>query len=226
MSTFKVAIDGPAGAGKSTIAKIAASTLGIVYVDTGAMYRAIGLAAIRKGIDPDKDITGVEALLDDINVEIAHSEAGQSVFLNGEDVTVEIRLPEVSVAASDVSRIPAVRAKLLELQRTLAEKTDVIMDGRDIGTVVLPSAQLKIFLTASVEDRAMRRYKELCEKGIECDFDEVKRDIEYRDKNDSEREIAPLKPAEDSVIVDTSGNTLDESVKILMDIIRERKESI
>ncbi len=226
MSTFKVAIDGPAGAGKSTIAKIAASTLGIVYVDTGAMYRAIGLAAIRKGIDPDKDVKAVESLLDDISVEIGHSEAGQSVFLNGEDVTVEIRLPEVSVAASDVSRIPAVRAKLLELQRTLAEKTDVIMDGRDIGTVVLPSAQLKIFLTASVEDRAMRRYKELSEKGIECDFDEVKRDIEYRDKNDSEREIAPLKPAEDSVIVDTSGNTLDESVKILMDIIRERKESI
>lgn len=226
MSTFKVAIDGPAGAGKSTIAKIAASTLGIVYVDTGAMYRAIGLAAIRKGIDPDKDIKAVESLLDDINVEIGHSEVGQSVYLNGEDITVEIRLPEVSVAASDVSRIPAVRAKLLELQRSLAEKTDVIMDGRDIGTVVLPSAQLKIFLTASVEDRAMRRYKELCEKGIECDFDEVKRDIEYRDKNDSEREIAPLKPAEDSVIVDTSGNTLDESVKILMDIIRERKESI
>lgn len=226
MSTFKVAIDGPAGAGKSTIAKIAASTLGIVYVDTGAMYRAIGLAAIRKGIDPDKDIKGVEGLLDDINVEIGHSETGQSVYLNGEDVTVEIRLPEVSVAASDVSRIPAVRAKLLELQRRLAEKTDVIMDGRDIGTVVLPSAQLKIFLTASVEERAMRRYKELCEKGIECDFDEVKRDIEYRDKNDSEREIAPLKPAQDSVIVDTSGNTLDESVKILMDIIRERKESI
>lgn len=226
MSTFKVAIDGPAGAGKSTIAKLAAKTLGMVYVDTGAMYRAIGLAAIRQGIDPDKDVKEVETLLSDINVEIAHSESGQSVFLNGEDVTVEIRLPEVSVAASDVSRIPAVRAKLLELQRGLAEKTDVIMDGRDIGTVVLPTAQLKIFLTASVDDRAMRRFKELSEKGIECDFDEVKRDIEYRDKNDSEREIAPLKPADDSVVVDTSGNTLEDSVKILMDIIRERKESI
>ena len=226
MSTFKIAIDGPAGAGKSTIAKAAASKMGIVYVDTGAMYRAIGLAAVRAGVDHDKDIKGVEALLPDINVEIAHSKTGQIVYLNGEDVSTEIRLPEVSVAASDVSRIPSVRAKLLELQRGLAEKTDVIMDGRDIGTVVLPDAQLKIFLTASVEERAMRRYKELVEKGIECDFDEVKKDMEYRDKNDSEREIAPLKPADDSVIVDTTNNDLDESVERIMQIINERRKSI
>ncbi|MBQ2932420.1 MAG: (d)CMP kinase [Clostridia bacterium] len=226
MATFKIAIDGPAGAGKSTIAKLAAKELGIVYVDTGAMYRAIGLAAIRKGIAPDKDITAVEAMLPEINVEIAHSETGQKVFLNGEDVSTEIRLPEVSVAASDVSRIPAVRTKLLELQRGLAQKTDVIMDGRDIGTVVLPDAQLKIFLTASVEDRAMRRFEELVAKGVECDFDEVKRDMQYRDKNDSEREIAPLKPAEDSVYVDTTGNSLEESVKIIMDIINERRKSL
>ncbi len=226
MATFKIAIDGPAGAGKSTIAKLAAKELGIVYVDTGAMYRAIGLAAIRKGVDPDKDIAAVEAMLPEVNVEIAHSDTGQKVFLNGEDVSTEIRLPEVSVAASDVSRIPAVRTKLLELQRGLAQKTDVIMDGRDIGTVVLPDAELKIFLTASVEDRAMRRFEELVTKGIECDFDEVKRDIEYRDKNDSEREIAPLKPAEDSVYVDTTGNELEESVKIIMDIINERRKSL
>ncbi len=226
MSTFKIAIDGPAGAGKSTIAKMAARELGIVYVDTGAMYRAIGLAAVRKGIDTDKEANLVEAMLPEINVEIAHTENGQAVFFNGEDVSIEIRLPEVSVAASDVSRIPSVRAKLLQLQRDLAEKTDVIMDGRDIGTVVLPNAELKIFLTASVEDRAMRRFKELIEKGVECDFDEVKRDMEYRDKNDSEREIAPLKPAEDSVYVDTTGNSLEESVKIIMDIINERRNQI
>lgn len=226
MATFKIAIDGPAGAGKSSIAKLAAKSLGIVYVDTGAMYRAIGLAAIRNGIDPDKDIEAVEKMLPEVNVEIAHSETGQKVFLNGEDVSTEIRLPEVSVAASDVSRIPAVRTKLLELQRGLAKKTDVIMDGRDIGTVVLPDAELKIFLTASVEERAMRRFKELLEKGVECDFDEVKRDMEYRDKNDSEREIAPLKPAEDSVYVDTTGNSLGESVKIIMDIINERRKNL
>lgn len=226
MATFKIAIDGPAGAGKSTIAKLAARELGIVYVDTGAMYRAIGLAVIRAGVDPDKEPKKVEALLPNINVEIAHSESGQTVYLNGEDVSVEIRLPEVSVAASDVSRIPSVREKLLELQRGLAEKTDVIMDGRDIGTVVLPNAQLKIFLTASVEERAMRRFRELKEKGIECDFNSVKEDMEYRDKNDSEREIAPLKPAEDSVYVDTTENDLDESVRIIMEIINERRKSI
>ncbi len=223
MSTFKIAIDGPAGAGKSTIAKRAAKELKFVYIDTGAMYRAIGLAAIRAGVDPNGDIAAVEALLETVKIDIAHSEAGQQVFLNDEDVSTEIRLPEVSVAASDVSKIPAVRSKLLDLQRSIAEKTDVIMDGRDIGTVVLPNANLKIFLTASVEDRAMRRYMELCEKGIECNFDDVKKDMEYRDKNDSEREIAPLKPAEDSVFVDTTGNTLEESVAAILQIMKERK---
>ena len=224
MSTFKIAIDGPAGAGKSTIAKAAAKELKFVYIDTGAMYRAIGLAAIRAGVDPNKDVKGVEGLLPDIKIDISHSDAGQLVFLNGEDVSTEIRLPEVSVAASDVSKIPAVRSKLLDLQRSIAEKTDVIMDGRDIGTVVLPNADLKIFLTASVEERAMRRYKELCDKGIDCNFDEVKKDMEYRDKNDSEREIAPLKPAEESVLVDTTGNTLAESVSAILQIMKERKE--
>lgn len=223
MSTFKVAIDGPAGAGKSTIAKATSKKMQFVYIDTGAMFRAVGLAAMRAGIDPN-DIDRVNEMLPSVNIDISHSEDGQQVFLNGENVSKEIRMPEVSVAASDISKIPQVRKKLLELQRSIAEKTDVIMDGRDIGTVVLPDAQLKIFLTASVEERAMRRYKELVEKGIECDFDEVKRDMEYRDKNDSEREIAPLKPAEDSVIVDTTGKTLSESVKIILDIISERRE--
>ncbi len=220
MSTFKVAIDGPAGAGKSTIAKTVAKNLKIVYIDTGAMFRAVGLATVRAGIDP-KDKEAVKKILDNIDIDIAHDERGQRIFLNNEDVSEAIRMPEISVAASDVAVIGEVRAKLLELQRALAEKNDVIMDGRDIGTHVLPNANLKIFLTASVHERATRRYDELVEKGIECDFEEVKRDIEYRDKNDSQREIAPLRPAEDGIIVDTTGNTLEESVAIMMKIISE-----
>lgn len=220
MSTFKVAIDGPAGAGKSTIAKTVAKELKIVYIDTGAMFRAVGLAAVRAGIDP-KDKEAVEKILDKIDIDIAHDDSGQRIFLNNEDVSEAIRMPEISVAASDVAVIGEVRAKLLELQRSLAEKNDVIMDGRDIGTHVLPNANLKIFLTASVDERAKRRYDELVGKGIECDFEEVKRDIEYRDKNDSQREIAPLRPAEDGIIVDTTGNTLEESVAIMMKIISE-----
>ncbi|MBE7023886.1 MAG: (d)CMP kinase [Ruminococcaceae bacterium] len=224
MSTFKIAIDGPAGAGKSTIAKKAAAQMDFVYIDTGAMYRAIGLAAVRQGLRPDSDISGIVDMLPDVNIDLAYGENGQEIFLNGENVSTEIRLPEISVAASDVSKIPEVRAKLLELQRSIAEKTDVIMDGRDIGTVVLPDAQLKIFLTASVEERARRRFEELKEKGIECDFEEVKRDMEYRDKNDSEREIAPLRPAEDSVVLDTTGNTLEQSVELILGLIKERRE--
>ncbi len=223
MPTFKIAIDGPAGAGKSTIAKAASKKIGFVYIDTGAMFRAVGLAALRRNIDINGDRESVEVMLGEIAIDIAYGENGQEIFLNGENVSTEIRMPEVSVAASDISKIPAVRKKLLELQRSIAEKTDVIMDGRDIGTVVLPDAQLKIFLTASVEERAMRRYKELIEKGVECDFDEVKKDMEYRDKNDSEREIAPLKPADDGVIVDTTGNTLEESVDIILNLINERR---
>ena len=224
MSTFKIAIDGPAGAGKSTIAKAAASELQLVYIDTGAMFRAIGLASIRAGFNPNEDVEEIIGMLPKLNIDIAHGENGQEIFLNGENVSTEIRMPEVSVAASDVSKIPAVRQKLLVLQRSIAEKTDVIMDGRDIGTVVLPNADLKIFLTASVDERAMRRYRELVEKGIECDFEEVKRDMEYRDKNDSEREIAPLKPADDGVIVDTTGKSLQESVDMILGLIKERRE--
>ena len=224
MSTFKIAIDGPAGAGKSTIAKAAASELQLVYIDTGAMFRAIGLASIRAGFNPNEDVEEIIGMLPKLNIDIAHGENGQEIFLNGENVSTEIRMPEVSVAASDVSKILAVRQKLLVLQRSIAEKTDVIMDGRDIGTVVLPNADLKIFLTASVDERAMRRYRELVEKGIECDFEEVKRDMEYRDKNDSEREIAPLKPADDGVIVDTTGKSLQESVDMILGLIKERRE--
>ncbi len=225
MSTFKVAIDGPAGAGKSTIAKAAAAQMHLVYIDTGAMFRAIGLGCIRAGLNPNTDIEKIIELLPSMNIDISHGENGQEIFLNGENVSSEIRMPQVSVAASDVSKIPEVRQKLLMLQRSIAEKTDVIMDGRDIGTVVLPDAKLKIFLTASVEERAMRRYKELLEKGVECSFDEVKADMEYRDKNDSQREIAPLKPAEDSVIVDTTGKTLQESVDMILELINGRRVS-
>lgn len=222
MSTLKIAIDGPAGAGKSSIAKAVAAKLGIVYIDTGAMYRAIGLAALRRGIDP-KNADAVMAILPEIDITISHDAGGQRIFLCGDDVSDEIRTPEVSVAASDVAVCAAVREKLLELQRGLAEKSDVIMDGRDIGTHVLPNADIKIFLTASVEERAMRRYRELKEKGTECSFEEVKRDMEYRDRNDSERAIAPLREAEDSVRVDTTGNSLDESVEKILCVIKERR---
>ena len=222
MSTLKIAIDGPAGAGKSSIAKAVAAKLGIVYIDTGAMYRAIGLAALRRGIDP-KDADAVTAILPEIDITISHDSDGQRIFLCRDDVSDEIRTPEVSVAASDVAVCAAVREKLLELQRGLAEKSDVIMDGRDIGTHVLPNADIKIFLTASVEERAMRRYRELKEKGTECSFEEVKRDMEYRDRNDSERAIAPLREAEDSVRVDTTGNSLDESVEKILCVIKERR---
>ncbi len=212
METLKIAIDGPAGAGKSTIAKSVAKTLGFVYIDTGAMYRAIGLAAHRRGIDTT-DAAAVSAILDEIEVSISHDARGQRVYLNKEDVSEEIRLPEISVAASHVAVIPAVRLKLVELQRKLAQQTDVIMDGRDIGTYVLPDAQLKIFLTADLAERARRRYAELTEKGVATTLDAVTEDMAFRDKNDSGRDFAPLKPAQDSVMVDSTAMTLDETVE-------------
>lgn len=219
---MKIAIDGPAGAGKSTISKGAAKRLGFVYIDTGAMYRAIGLAAVRRGIDT-ADAEGVKSILDDVDVAIRHNENGQLIFLNGEDVSTDIRLPEISVAASNVAVIPEVRLKLVELQRKLAADTDVIMDGRDIGTYVLPDAELKIYLTASVEERANRRCRELKEKGVETDFDAVKADIEYRDKNDSGREFAPLKPADDSVYMDNTNMTLEESIDKVCELAHSRR---
>ncbi len=218
---MKVAVDGPAGAGKSTISKAVAKRLGFVYIDTGAMYRAIGLAAVRRGIDTT-DAKGVESILDEVEVSISHNESGQQIYLNGENVSEEIRLPEISVAASNVAVIPAVRLKLVELQRRLAEKTDVIMDGRDIGTYVLPDAEVKIFLTASSEERAKRRLKELVEKGVETTFEEVLADMEYRDKNDSGREFAPLRAAEDSIPFDNTEITLSEAVDKICEIVRGR----
>ena len=208
---FQIAIDGPSGAGKSTVAKAVAVRLGIDYIDTGAMYRAIGLGVVRRGVEAS-DVDGVEGVLDELSVTIKHTEQGQQIYLNGENVSNLIRTPEISVAASKVAVIPSVRLKLVELQRAVAKETDVIMDGRDIGTYVLPDAQLKIFLTASPEARAKRRYDELMEKGVETTFEDVYNDMVFRDKNDSGREFAPLKPAEDSVMVDTTDLTLEQSI--------------
>ncbi len=218
---INVAIDGPAGAGKSTVARAAAAKLGYIYVDTGALYRAVGVYCLRNGITTN-DAEGVGSILGEISVELKFIDGVQHVFLNGDDVSTEIRLPEASMAASNVSAIPAVRAFLFDLQRDIAAKNDCIMDGRDIGTVVLPDAQVKIFLTADDEERAMRRYKELKEKGSEVTFQEVLDDLRVRDYNDSHREIAPLKPAEDSVIVNTTGYTLEESIEKIVNTVKEK----
>ena len=216
-----IAIDGPAGAGKSTIARLAAKELGFIYVDTGALYRTIGLAAQRRGIDPS-DTQAVVSLLSDINVELAFNEQHeQIVLLNGEDVSGYIRTPEISMLASAVSAIPEVRAYLLETQRELARRNNVIMDGRDIGTVVLPDAQIKIFLTASPECRARRRYEQLIEKGMDVNYDDILKDVVDRDYADSHRAVAPLKPADGAVIVDTSWQSKETSVEQLISIMRE-----
>ena len=217
-----VAIDGPAGAGKSSVAKAVGKQLGLLYVDTGALYRTVGLAALRKGVDPSSKAE-VEALLKEISVEMDFSEtSGQVVLLNGKDVTGLIRTPEVSMTASDISALPIVREYLLGLQRNIAKTKNVIMDGRYIGTVVLPHAQVKIFLTASPESRAERRYKELVEKGEKTTVKDVLRDIIKRDYNDTNRKAAPLRPAEDSVLVDTTNLDFDGSVEAVAKIIRER----
>lgn len=219
--SIAIAIDGPAGAGKSTIARLAAKELGFIYVDTGALYRAIGLAAQRRSI-ASSDIPSVTAMLDEITVELAFNDKGeQIVLLDGEDVSGFIRTPEISMMASAVSAIPAVRAYLLDLQRDIARKNNVVMDGRDIGTVVLPDAKIKIFLSASPECRAQRRYDELIGKGMEVSYDDVLRDVIDRDYADSHREIAPLKPAEGAIMVDTSWQTKDQSVNQLIGIMKE-----
>lgn len=220
-ATVAVAIDGPSGAGKSTIARFLASELGFVYVDTGALYRTVGLAVLRRGIDPH-DIAAVEPLLSELKVTLGYTEDGQRVFLNGEDVSDSIRTPEMSMAASAVSALPPVRRFLFDLQQDTARRQNVIMDGRDIGTVVLPFADVKIFLTASAEDRAQRRFEELQAKGTAVTYDEVLRDMKERDYNDSHRAAAPLRPAEDAVLVDTTGNTLEQSVELLKTLITER----
>lgn len=216
-----IALDGPAGAGKSSIAKKVAKTLNFIYVDTGALYRTIGLATVRNSIKSD-EIEKIVALLEKIKVELAFNQQGeQIVLLNGEDVSGLIRTPEISMTASKVSAIPQVRAYLLDLQRSMATTQNVIMDGRDIGTVVLPNAKVKIFLTASSKARAERRYKELVEKGIETSFDEVLKDVEERDYNDTHRETAPLKPAKGCVFVDTTELDFEQSVEKIISVIKE-----
>ena len=224
MKRFSVAIDGPAGAGKSTLAKAAAARLGFVYVDTGAIYRTVGLAARNAGVDK-ADSEGIKALLTNLQVDIRYENGVQKMYLNGGDVTGEIRSPEISAYASYVSAIPEVRAFLMEMQRRLAREHDVIMDGRDIGTVVLPEAGLKIFLTASAEKRAMRRFRELQEKNPAITFEEVLSDMTARDAKDSQRETAPLKAAEDAVLVDTSDLSLEESVELIVNMIARQRET-
>ena len=217
---INVAIDGPAGAGKSTISRVAAKEVGFIYVDTGALYRTVGVNALRKGINT-RDKAAVAATLSDISVDLVFENGEQKVLLNGENVSDEIRTPPASMAASDVSAVPEVRAFLFDLQRDIAKRNNCIMDGRDIGTVVLPDAKVKIFLTASPESRAMRRYKELIEKGTQVEYKDVLEDLIERDYNDSHREIAPLKPAEDGVIVDTTNLNLEESINEIVRIIKE-----
>lgn len=212
MSKLNIAIDGPAGAGKSTIAKIISKKLGIIYLDTGAMYRAVALKAINEGINT-RDAAALEKLAQNIDISIIYQDSVQLVLLDGNDVSGQIRTPEVSKGASDVSAVPAVRLKMVELQRNIAKNADVVMDGRDIGTFVLPDASLKIFLTASIDERAKRRYEEQLSKGMTgITLDEVKKDIEYRDKNDSERAFAPLSKAQDAIEVDTTNSSIDEVV--------------
>ena len=217
---ISVAIDGPAGAGKSKIAKASAKKLGYVYVDTGALYRTVGLHMVKNGISSE-NADAVTNALSDITVDMKHIDGEQRVFLCGEDVSDKIRTEEISMAASNVSRIPAVRSFLLDLQRSMAEKYNVIMDGRDIATVVLPNATVKIFLTAAPEKRAERRLKELLERGEKADFETILADIKKRDYNDSHREIAPLKPSEESVIADTTDLSLEDSKELIIKIITE-----
>ena len=216
---INIAIDGPAGAGKSSVAKAVAAKLGFIYVDTGALYRSIGVNALRNNIQTD-DAQAVEALLPETKVELKFIDGSQRVLLNGEDVSEAIRMPEASMAASNVSAIPAVRAFLLDLQRDMAKNNNVIMDGRDIGTVILPDAQYKFFLTASAEVRADRRFKELAEKGINVDYKALLEEIIQRDYNDSHRETAPLKQADDAILIDSSNMNIDEVINAIVSNIK------
>lgn len=218
---ISIAIDGPSGAGKSTLARRLAAQLGYVYVDTGAMYRSIGLFALRAGADCGNE-QAVAALLPEIRLELTYEDGAQHILLNGEDVSEAIRTPEVAMAASAVSAHPSVRAFLLDAQRSLAARQNVLMDGRDIGTVILPHAQVKIFLTAAPEERARRRYEELAAKGQSVTYEEVLDDVRLRDYNDTHRAAAPLKAADDAVLVDTTGLTFDESFEKMLGVIRAR----
>lgn len=217
-----IAIDGPAGAGKSSVAKTLAKRLGIIYVDTGALYRAVGYYAFTHGIDKS-DNERIISLLPDISIELKYSDGVQNVFLNGENLGDKIRQPEISMYASAVSAIPEVRAFLLSTQREIAASNSVVMDGRDIGTVILPDAEVKIFMTASPEERARRRFEELKAAGKNVTYEEVYNDMILRDSNDANREIAPAVPAEDAVILDNTGFTVDDSVNAVIEIIRSKE---
>lgn len=220
-----IAIDGPAGAGKSTIAKKVAKELGFIYVDTGAMYRSMALYFIRNGIKSDEE-DRITSVCDNIQVSIDYVNGEQQVMLNGENVNAFIRTEEVSRMTSDTSKYPVVREKLLSLQRELASKKNVIMDGRDIGTCVLPDAEVKIYLTASSAERARRRYAEQVERGIECDIEQIEKDIIARDEQDMNREIAPLKQAEDAVYLDSSDMNIEQVVKAIIDIYKSKVKDI
>lgn len=222
MKSMQIAIDGPSGAGKSTMAKLISQKLGIMYLDTGAMYRALAIKAIRLNIDT-QDSDKVTGLLSDFNISIKYENGSQKVILNNEDVSDKIRTDEVSMGASNVSAIPAVRKRLVELQQEMASNTSVVMDGRDIGTHVLPNANVKIFLTAGVAQRALRRYNEQKEKGIlKKSLDEIEKEIEVRDYNDSHRAASPLRQADDAVLLDTSNYSIEESVEKILEIIRSK----
>ncbi len=221
MKKFALAIDGPSGAGKSSIAKALAKSLGIIYVDTGAIYRTVGLYVFRQGID-SKDREKIIPLLNHINIKLAYVDNAQHIYLNEEDVSDKIRTETISKYASDVSAIPEVRAFLLSLQRDMAKENSVVMDGRDIGTVVLPNAEIKVFLTASAEVRAERRYKELIAKGENVTFNSVLAAINQRDKNDSSRATAPLKAADDAIILDNSYLTAEDTLQKFSEIIESR----
>ncbi|MBR3767471.1 MAG: (d)CMP kinase [Clostridia bacterium] len=217
---INIAIDGPAGAGKSTAAKMIAKELGFIYIDTGALYRSIGIAVLRKGLKTD-NAQDVISVLPEVQLSLKFVDGEQRVILCGEDVSRDIRLPEASMAASNVSAIPEVRSFLLDMQKKFARENNCLMDGRDIGTVILPDAELKIFLTASAEVRAERRYKELIEKGTPKDYNELLEEIKLRDYNDSNRAVAPLKPADDAVIIDSSEMNLEEVVSKIVSLAKE-----
>lgn len=224
MTRHNIAVDGPSGAGKSTLSKMLAREFGLIYVDTGAMYRTIGLHALRSGVNMEED-EAIVALLPEIQIHMEYDKSGsQLMLLNRENVSNEIRLPEVSMSASRVSAIPQVRRYLLEMQQSIARESNVIMDGRDIGTVVLPDAGLKIFLSAAPEDRARRRFEELQQKGISTSFDDVLKDMIQRDHNDSTRAAAPLRPAEGAIILNTTGNTLEQSYQALHELVKRYME--
>lgn len=219
---INIAIDGPSGAGKSTIAKRAAKALGYIYIDTGAMYRTVGLYLLRAGVDIRTEHERVLESLSHINIDIKYISGNQHIFLNGEDVTSLIRTPEISMAASYAGTVKEIREKMTAIQRTLAKNNNCIMDGRDIGSFVLPDAEVKIYLTADVNVRAKRRYEELCEKGEEVTLDEVLESMLERDKNDSSREFMPLKRAEEAILLDTTDLSLNESCEKVIDIIKNK----